>query len=236
MVFWSRAHRTTRIKQPLSVDSRELDELARVEMAQDALMAKLEKLVGSVEEYHTELSKRERAANGTLPSAWKWPLTDNEFMLQIQELKHWRQALNAWNIWIEQGRDASKLAWDCLRHEKRKQDIELARMRRRGGADRHEWKRFNQAWMSHEEMILQVERDAMASDKDIIESKKRWFQWRGILREEWNTLADGEMGGEEGEKGSWAQLELWEDERYRMGQEKRAMEQEWARMRIDLRP
>ena len=47
MVFWSRAHRTTRIKQPLSVDSRELDELARVEMAQDALMAKLEKLVGS---------------------------------------------------------------------------------------------------------------------------------------------------------------------------------------------
>ena len=86
MVFWSRAHLTTRIKQPPSVDNLLSRKRYELVTAQDALKAKLVKLVGSLEEYHKELSKRERAANGTLPSAWKWPLTDNEFMLQIQEL------------------------------------------------------------------------------------------------------------------------------------------------------
>ncbi|KIN08721.1 hypothetical protein OIDMADRAFT_141048 [Oidiodendron maius Zn] len=235
MVFWSRAHLTTRIKQALSVDFRERDELVMVVKAQDALMAKLEKLIGSLEEYHKELSKRERAANGTLPSAWKWPLTDNEFMLQIQELQQWRQALIAWSMWIEQGRDASKLAWNCIRHKKRKQDIELAMMRQRAGADCHEWKRFNQARMSREGMIVQVERDVMAFDKEIIESKKRWIRWCCMLNEEWNTLADGTMGGGEDEKGSSAQWKLWGNERNRMEQEKKAMELEWTRMHIHLR-
>lgn len=62
--------------------TRELDELVR---AQDALQAKLVKLVGSREEYQKELSKLERTANSTVPSAWKWPLTDNEFMLQTEK-------------------------------------------------------------------------------------------------------------------------------------------------------
>lgn len=84
-------------------------------------------------------------------------------------------------------------------------------------------------------MIVQDERDAMAIDKDIIESEKRLIRSYRMLLEEWFTLADGEMGGEGDEKGSWAQWKLWEDERYQMEQEKKAMEQEWTRMHVKLR-
>ena len=91
--------------------TRDLDELVR---AQDALQAKLVKLVGSREEYQKELSKLERTANSTVPSAWKWPLTDNEFMLQTREILQWREALVNWLVWIGRGRDASRLAWNCI--------------------------------------------------------------------------------------------------------------------------
>ena len=126
-------------------------------------------------------------------------------------------------------------------------------MMRRAGGNSHEWKRFIQAWMSHEGTIVQEERDAMALDRDILESDKRWMGWNRIFLEQELTLADGKMGGEEDEKGlwaekgslaecesreeekgSWAQWKLWEEERNQMQQEREDMEEERTLLHVHL--